>query len=128
MQAAQPPIQAFVKMGPSRSALNGLSSPQASLRWASELMVRFQFVQTNSMKPKCALLSAIKWSNMALSLAMITRLLNACFTVCDFRSLNLKDALVLVSKAARIKTETKSFLDKDLQIIFAVGQTYSVNP
>ena len=65
---------------------------------------------------------------MALSLAMITRLLNARFKVCAIRSLHLKDALVLVSKAARIKTETKSFLDKDLQIIFAVGQTYSVNP
>ena len=59
---------------------------------------------------------------------MITQSLNACFTVCGFRSLHLKDALVLVSKAARIKTETKSSWDKDLQIIFAVGQTYSLNP
>ena len=36
--------------------------------------------------------------------------------------------LCLMAKAAKIKTETKSFLDNNRQIIFAVGQTYSVNP
>lgn len=36
--------------------------------------------------------------------------------------------IVLVSRAARIETETKSFWDTYLQIIFAFGQTYSVNP
>ena len=39
-----------------------------------------------------------------------------------------KVVLVLVSKAARIKTVTKSFLDDNRSFIFAVGQTYSANP
>ena len=40
----------------------------------------------------------------------------------------LQGCIVLVSRAARIETETTWSLAKDRQIIFAAGPTYNANP